>query len=404
MTNRNFEDIDQLFREGLNPEKDQFTSVDTDWAKLKDRLDRNETKKRGIFWLIRLSGVAALILLFFAIRMLLPDQQNQIVQQNEVKPADQKIKVEEYNKNVPPKNQIQVNKSEPDFVRTYAQNKNAGKQSETIQRTKLSPEKSTQDSVANPTANSNINQSNVGQATENKSLNTSTPETAKLNVPEKPADDGKLFAANEKPNAVAVAEPEFRKLAVSFLAAPDYNGVNNLNNALIGNDFGLILSYKFAKNWRLSSGAVYGKKLYETGFNNYNPTRDIWTEYYPESISADCRVLDIPLNVSYSFLNRKNTSLSLGTGISSYIMLREDYSFTYTEKDDDTALSYHVANENQHWLKVINLELTLEQRLNPNFSLGIQPFMKIPMSNIGFAGVKLQSVGLAVILSYNLNL
>ena len=404
MINKSFEDIDKLFREGLNPDGDQFTTVDTDWAKLKDRLDRNEKKQREFFWLVRLSGVAALILLFFAIRMLLPDHQNQIVQQSEVKQSAQKIEVEQYSKNVPQDNQNKISKTGSNIGSSLVQNKHPGKQSQKIQRTDLSSETRTQNSVTNQSENSNIKNSTIGQTTDNNSLNISAPEIAKSNDQEKASDDGALFAANEKPNVVSVAEHEPRKLALSFLAAPDYNGVNNMNNAVIGNDFGLIISYGFARKWKFSSGAVYGKKLYETGFNNYNPIKDIWTEYYPKSVNADCRVLDIPLNISYSFINRKNTSVSLGTGISSYIMLREDYSFTYAEKDDDTALSYQVVNQNQHWLKVVNLQLTLEQRLNPNFSLGIQPFMKIPLSEIGFAGVKLQSLGMAVLLSYNLNL
>ena len=40
MTNRNFEEIDKLFREGLNPIEDQSHSPEADWSKLKERLDQ----------------------------------------------------------------------------------------------------------------------------------------------------------------------------------------------------------------------------------------------------------------------------------------------------------------------------------------------------------------------------
>lgn len=116
-------------------------------------------------------------------------------------------------------------------------------------------------------------------------------------------------------------EQQSRKLSLSILVAPDYNGVNNLNNASIGNDFGLLVTFEIARNWSFSTGGIYAKKLYETGFRNYNPTRNIWEEYYTKSVNADCRVLDIPLNISYTFLNRRNTMISVGSGISSYIML-----------------------------------------------------------------------------------
>jgi hypothetical protein len=84
-------------------------------------------------------------------------------------------------------------------------------------------------------------------------------------------------------------------------------------------------------------------------------------------------------------------------------MLREDYRFSYVEQDPETAVAYHVVNENQHWLSVLNFQATFEQRLNSRVSIGLQPYMKIPLSNIGFAGVKLQSLGMAVILNWNFN-
>ncbi len=405
MTNRNFEDIDKLFRVGLNPIEDQSHSPEADWSKLKDRLDQNENKKRGVFWLTRLSGVAALILLFFTIRMLLPEERIPIIQQAAVQQKDLKVKEEQNQSKVSPEVKKTVSKTEPVSKNLLAQNKHFEKQSQKKHIAAQSSEKPTSvvvDTV--PVENLSAQKATKKQIVNAENPNKSQPERVQTQEREKSPAESSLFAANEKPNVPSVPEHESRKLALSFLAAPDYNGVNNLNNASMGNDFGLMVSIKIAKNWSFSTGAVYGKKLYETGFSNYNPIKNIWTEYFPKSVTADCRVLDIPLNISYTVLNRKNTSFSLGSGISSYIMLREDYSFTYVEHDDDTAMAYHVVNENQHWLSVINLQATLEQRLNSKLSVGIQPYMKIPLSNIGFAGVKLQSLGMAVILSYNLNL
>lgn len=404
MTNRNFEDIDKLFREGLNPIEDQSNSAEADWSKLKERLDQNENKKRGVFWLTRLSGVAALILLFFTIRMLLPEERIPIIQQSEVQQKDLKVKEEQNQSKVSPEAKKTVSRTDPVSKNLLAQNKHFEKQSQKKHIAAQSAKKQTPNDDKISGEDLSAQKATKKQIVNAENPNMSQPERVKIQDREKSPAEGSLFAANEKTNVPSVPEHESRKLALSFLAAPDYNGVNNLNNASMGNDFGLMVSIKIAKNWKFSTGAVYGKKLYETGFSNYNPNKNIWTEYFPKSVSADCRVLDIPLNISYTVLNRKNTSISLGSGISSYIMLREDYSFSYVEQDDDTALAYHVVNENQHWLNVINLQTTIEQRLNSRLSVGIQPYMKIPLGNIGFAGVKLQSLGMAVILSYNLNL
>jgi hypothetical protein len=84
--------------------------------------------------------------------------------------------------------------------------------------------------------------------------------------------------------------------------------------------------------------------------------------------------------------------------------LREDYRFSYAENNNSNPLSYRVVNENKHWLSVLNFQANFEQRLNSRLRIGLQPYLKIPLSNIGFAGVKLQSLGMAANLSWNFNL
>jgi len=401
--NRNIEDIDPLFRLGLNPEDDRLIYQEADWLKLKKRLDRNAQKRRGVFWLTRLAGVAALILLFFAIRMFLPENQNRIVQQTEVQQNDQKPQKKQSQSVGPPEMQKDVRKAESVSGTLLAQNNPLSKQLPKKQLNQQTFENEIRNTNTISVNDLNIPQANPEQKVSREDQATSVPEAVKQVEQRRQATDESLFAPNERPKEMPEPQHLARKLTLSVLAAPDYNGVNNLNSASLGDNFGLLVTLKLAKNWSISTGGLYAKKLYETGFSNYNPSKNIWDEYYPESVYADCRVLDIPLNVNYSIVAGKNTTISFGTGISSYIMLREDYRFSYDEQDSNTAVAYHVVNENQHWLSVLNLQATLERRINSKVSIGLQPYMKIPMSKIGFAGVKLQSLGMAVVLNWNLN-
>ena len=178
-----------------------------------------------------------------------------------------------------------------------------------------------------------------------------------------------------------------------------------MNNASMGNNFGLLVTFEIAKNWSLSTGGIYAKKLYETGSNNYNPSRNIWDEYYPKSVNADCRVLDIPLNISYTFLKRKNYEDKYRfRGFHRILCFVKIIVSIILRNDGNNPIGYHVVNENQHWLSVLNLQANFEQRLTSRLSIGLQPYMKIPLSNIGFAGVKLQSLGMAANLSWNFDL
>ena len=403
MTNGDIENIDKLFREGLNPVDDHFTFQESDWSKLEQRLNRNENRKRGVFWLSRLGAVAALILLFFTIRMLVPEDQKQIIRQAEVQKNDLKLKERE-GQPAPASEDIKSgNKTESNPKTLIAHNKLMEEQSSQKPFSARISEKETPNNETSQIGNLSSPKTTgpIIQTKENK------PESQDTSMPAEPkrsAADESLFGPYEKPNIAPESEHPIRNLALSVLAAPDYNGVNNLSNGSIGNDFGLMVTFDIAKNWSLSAGGIYAKKLYETGFNNYNPTKNIWGEYYPKSVNADCRILDIPLNINYKLFIAKNTTISIGSGISSYIMLREDYRFSYAENDITNPLSYHVVNENKHWLSVLNFQANFEQRLNSRLSIGLQPYMKIPLGNIGFAGVKLQSLGMAANLSWNFNL
>lgn len=404
MTNRNIEDIDQLFREGLHPADDLLTFQEEDWLKLKERLDRNEKKRRGIFWLSRLGGVAALILLFFVIQLLLPEGRKQIIQQAELQQKEQKVKEGQNQSITSPEAKKTASKMEPVSKTLLAQNKLLNEQSPQKQSAATLSEKKTPENDTARVENLNIPKATAGQTVNPEEHTPDLSDIVKSPEPKRSSAEESLFAPNERPNDLPEPEQQLRKLTLTVLAAPDYNGVNNLSNASIGNDFGVMVTFEIAKNWSFSTGGIYAKKLYETGFTNYNPTKNIWDEYYPKSVNADCRVLDIPLNISYKFFNRKNTTMSVGSGISSYIMLREDYRFTYDEQDSNNPLAYHVTNENKHWLSVLNFQANFQQRLNSRLSIGLQPYMKIPLSNIGFAGVKLQSLGMAANLSWNFNL
>ncbi|HLN74957.1 MAG: hypothetical protein ACM3O8_14405 [Methylococcaceae bacterium] len=415
MTNRNIKDIDQLFREGLNPEKDPYALPEGEWSKMEQRLDRYDRRKGAILWLTRIGAVAALVFLFFMLRTLIPDDSRPIQQQANVERKDSS------QADIRAREQTQKDQStqrESQDLAVLKQEKTADKRLAST-RSQLALKKHGKDKTltSSPAADTTQGKTTKGDSLQlyNRQNTVSEPvviareeNTAVTEpvVPEKEKAtrvEGPIFAIDEA-GQQPEAERSARKMALSVMAAPAYNGVSNLNNGSMGNDVGLLVSYEIAKNWNVTTGGIYAKKLYETGFQDYKPKNNIWSEYYPQRVNADCRVLDIPLNLSYTFIKGKDRTLSMGTGLSSYIMLREDYRFTYAETDSNTPLNYRVVNQNRHWLSVVNLQATIEQRLSKRVSISLQPYMKIPLTDIGFAGVKLQSLGMAANLNWNFNL
>lgn len=436
MRNVNDENIDELFREGLNPENEDFASMESDWSKLEQRLNQRSKRKKLIFWLKPLTGVAALILLFFSIWLLRPSRQDQTNHQIVVQEENQKLNenqdqtkspAKEEEINIRPESRSTALLNGQTSTERPLANKNQHRSSTKKVQVPIDSAANKKDAIdetpTNQPATVDLNEKNEALAEQSGKAEDSqindTVKTRPLQVEEKsnlqPEPEklkGKtistaeepLFAENEITNLPEISEPKFRSLALSFLVSSDFNGVDNLNNAKMGNDLGILITFGLTKRWSFSTGGIYAKKLYGAGYSSYSPQTDLWSGYYPKSVDADCRVLDIPLNVNYTFLKQKKTTLSIGTGISSYIMLKEYYKFTYNRTNTKYPNDYTLVNENQHWLSVLNFQANFERKLTPRFSLSMQPYMKIPVSKIGFAQVKLESLGMAINASWSFNL
>jgi hypothetical protein len=51
----------------------------------------------------------------------------------------------------------------------------------------------------------------------------------------------------------------------------------------------------------------------------------------------------------------------------------------------------------------MNLQASYERKVAPNVGLSFTPYLKLPLSNIGYSQVKVQTFGVAVGLNWNIN-
>jgi len=191
--------------------------------------------------------------------------------------------------------------------------------------------------------------------------------------------------------------------AISVLAAPDINGVGSFQQGKVGTNFGLLFSAGLFKKISLSTGVLYSVKPYTESFQDYH------TKYQfpvtPVNVTADCRMLDIPLNLGYELYNKHQSKITVGTGLSSYIMLHESYKFNYTDSYSYTTgpANYNVPGVNKYFFGVLNLNATYQRQLNSNVGISLQPYLKLPLTNLGYSQVRLQTTGVAIGVTWNFN-
>jgi hypothetical protein len=195
-----------------------------------------------------------------------------------------------------------------------------------------------------------------------------------------------------------------RSIQLSLVTAPDLTTVKFKNPESISTNAGLLLGIPVSKRISIVTGAVWANKLYQANPDDYAPTPDYWYgRHKPSTIKAKCNVLDIPLNVRYQVLEWGKNELSVQAGISSYLMLDEKYTYTYRSGGQDTySTTWHVTNQNRHWLGVQNFSVGYTRKLSPAFAVGAEPFVKLPYKSIGAGKVNLTSAGVFFTAGYTL--
>jgi len=256
------------------------------------------------------------------------------------------------------------------------------------------------DALANNTTKAGSNTTTV-PADGKTSLGTADDKGAQKTIAATPTKQSTKPTISRNPGS----RPVF---ALGVIASSDFNGVNSaFQETKIGGNFGATFSVTF-KKWTISTGAQYDIKPYLTNFDNYHTSYKFPTN--PTSVQADCRMLDIPLNVNYQVYHQRANTITIGTGLSSYFMLREDYQFNYGNGDNGYGgvagtgpQHYTVINKNRNILSVLNIDATYTHQINSKFGVTVQPYTKVPLSDVGASQVRLQSTGVAFGINWNIN-
>lgn len=184
-------------------------------------------------------------------------------------------------------------------------------------------------------------------------------------------------------------------LYLGVTIGPDLNVAPSFNYGNVGFNAGVLAHYYFNQHWFVTTGVVYSKKLYGATDKDYNIPGNA-TSYGLVKVNANCDVLDIPLNVNYTFLQVNNNTLSATLGLSNYIMLKEKYQYIYKSSPE---WEKTVENQNQHYLAILNVGALYQHPAGKRLIIGVQPYAKIPLHGVGLGQVKLYSAGLALQLN-----
>jgi hypothetical protein len=184
-------------------------------------------------------------------------------------------------------------------------------------------------------------------------------------------------------------------LFFSFSAGPDISSVGLDNPGKVKLLTGAGLGYIFKDRWTIRTGFYSVSKIYTATPADYKPAVPLTNTTYLKNISANCKVYEIPLSLAYNFGGSKKYRTFAALGLSSFIMKKETYTYEY--KYPGAPPYYYTHKENnkyRHYLSVLSLSGGYQRRINKTFSVMAEPYIKIPLTGVGYGKVKLAGAGI----------
>jgi hypothetical protein len=210
---------------------------------------------------------------------------------------------------------------------------------------------------------------------------------------EKQLPEIKLTYAVEEVAAASNTSAVFQKgLAVRFAYSPDFSTVNS-GFFKIGNNSAFLVEYRFNNRFVIQSGVIKSVKKYSA-----NPADYKWPEQWGQTpnsltdITATCDMLDIPLNLRFDISQKPNQRLFVTAGATSYLMLNELYEYGYYGSSG-ALLSSWEGKTGFYAFSVLNFAAGFEKSISRKISLQVEPFVKLPVRDLGFGKVRLTTLG-----------
>ncbi|MFW0718553.1 outer membrane beta-barrel protein [Pedobacter sp. N23S346] len=361
--------LDKLFKEGM--EEVDIPFREEDWMAMSEKLDQQEKKTRFPIWWSILTAAAASILIFFVFF----NAPKKIESAKRIEKSQEKI-VELKNTPV-----------ELPVDRKTDQQENVNQVPFVTRREVINVDSDTGLKILQPVNIETV----IGEKSGNliALIESKMKSTALQGVSvskSKPADEALL----------KMVQPQ--RLSFTLMAAPDISSTSSSINNKVSTNVGLMINYALTRKISLSTGVIYAKKLYD-----YNSRGRLVAGYKDTNwnVEANCKVLDLPVNIDYRVFKKRNIAVNVSAGVSSYLMLNEKYKLT-------TGPALTVTREevtgNKHFLGIANFSVSVERNVNSRLSVGLQPFLKLPLTGIGKYEGNLSSAGLSVLLNIkNLN-
>jgi hypothetical protein len=202
-----------------------------------------------------------------------------------------------------------------------------------------------------------------------------------------------------------------RSLNIGFAFGPDYTNAGGIANNQIGNNIGLTVGYYLTSRLSINTGIIYSNKFYWSKGHNYSLqqpayiTQIAYTRPFAppapiDYINGASNVWELPFTLRFDFAHHNKTKFFANAGLSSYFIMKQTYIYFFHWAQNP--LAYKVTDNQQanYWFGVADISVGFEAEIGKGFSFQAEPFLKLPLQNMGMENLKLTSYGFLLSFKY----
>lgn len=188
-------------------------------------------------------------------------------------------------------------------------------------------------------------------------------------------------------------------LRIGIVLASEITAVGSDNISKPDFKVGIQIEYNYNRKYSTSIGANYIRKNYEAGKGEYIPPQGFWTRAIaPQSTQGVCNILELPVMIGYYPRGTAQTGFYAKVGLTSYLMLRERYDYSYDLPDSDLKRKWGTRDQTEHWFGIGKFSLGHQKVYKNGMSKQLAAYLQAPLTGIGHGNVKMWSIGMRLVV------
>ena len=206
--------------------------------------------------------------------------------------------------------------------------------------------------------------------------------------------------AEEKPKVRPAA-----RWSIGVIFAPEFSTTSLSRYSTPGESIGLRIGYQVSNRFNMSTGIIRSMKKYEDNGDVYQLSNPAYWQFrtngvVPAAIDSKCLVYEVPLAIQFDAIQTQKSRVFIGTSISNYFMMNQAYDYTFEAPNPGADTGWRSQESESYWFSVGMVSAGYERYINRSLAIGIEPYLKISLADIGWGNIKLFSTGAYVTLRY----